>query len=145
MNITVRWQNYRNVGQIRVARARDQKGRGNKRVFWLWKENKRSPYGDVILCILTVVMGTQPWTHVIKLQKTQYTNELPRGQRIHLPMQEMWVWSLSQEDPLKNEMATHSSILAWEIPWTEPGRLQSMSCKELDMTERLSLHTNMHT
>ena len=39
-------------------------------------------------------------------------------------MQETWVQSLGQEDPLKKEMATHSSILAWNIPWTvEPGRL----------------------
>ena len=38
----------------------------------------------------------------------------------------MWVQSLGQEDPLEKEMATHSSILAWRIPWTEePGRLQS--------------------
>ena len=43
----------------------------------------------------------------------------------------MWILSLSQEDPLKEEMATHSSILAWEIPWTEePGRLQSMGSQE---------------
>ena len=42
-------------------------------------------------------------------------------------MQETWVRSLGQEDPLEKEMATHSSILAWRIPWTEkPGRLQSM-------------------
>ena len=42
-------------------------------------------------------------------------------------MQETWVRSLGWEDPLEKEMATHSSILAWEIPWTEdPGRLQSM-------------------
>ena len=42
-------------------------------------------------------------------------------------MQELRVWSLGQEDPLEEEMATHSSILAWEIPWTEePGELQSM-------------------
>ena len=41
--------------------------------------------------------------------------------------QETQVWSLSWEDPLEKEMATHSSILAWEIPWTEePGELQSM-------------------
>ena len=41
-------------------------------------------------------------------------------------MQEMRVQSLGGEDPLKKEMATHSSILAWEIPWTEqPGGLQS--------------------
>ena len=38
----------------------------------------------------------------------------------------MWVRSLGEEDPLEEEMATHSSILAWKIPWTEePGRLQS--------------------
>ena len=39
-------------------------------------------------------------------------------------MQETWIWSLGQEDPLEKEMATHASILAWEIPWTEePGGL----------------------
>jgi len=45
----------------------------------------------------------------------------------HLPaMWETQVRSLGQEDPLEKEMATHSSILAWRIPWTEePGRLQS--------------------
>ena len=42
-------------------------------------------------------------------------------------MQETWVQSLGREDLLEKEMATHSSILAWKIPWTEePGRLQSM-------------------
>ena len=42
-------------------------------------------------------------------------------------MQETWVQTLGQEDPLEKEMATHSSILAWEIPWSEePGGLQSM-------------------
>ena len=40
-------------------------------------------------------------------------------------IQKMWVQSLGQEDPLEKETASHSSILAWEIPWTEkPGRLQ---------------------
>ena len=43
-------------------------------------------------------------------------------------MQEMWVQSLGQEDPLEEGMATHSSILAWKIPWTEEaGRPQSMA------------------
>ena len=63
-------------------------------------------------------------------------------------MQEAWVRSLGQEDPLEKEMATHSSMLAWKIPWTEkPGRLQSMGlvptdvlCKESDTTERLHFH-----
>ena len=50
-------------------------------------------------------------------------------------MQETPVQSLGQEDPLEEEMATHSNILAWRIPWTEePGGLQSMGHKELDMT-----------
>ena len=44
-----------------------------------------------------------------------------------LAMQETWVQSLSQEDPLAKGKATHSIILAWEIPWTEePGGLQSV-------------------
>ena len=48
-------------------------------------------------------------------------------------MWETWVRSMGQEDPLEEEMADHSSILAWRILWTEePGGLQS---KELDMTE----------
>ena len=46
-------------------------------------------------------------------------------------MQEMWVWLLGQEDPLEEEMATHSSILAWEIPRAEElGRLQSMGSQK---------------
>ena len=46
--------------------------------------------------------------------------------RISLPVQETWVQSLTQENPLEKEMATHASILAWEIPWTEElGWLQS--------------------
>ena len=49
--------------------------------------------------------------------------------------QETQVWSLVREDPLKKEMATRSSILAWRIPWTEEsGRLQSMGSQESDMT-----------
>ena len=47
-------------------------------------------------------------------------------------MQETQVRSLGQEDPLEKEMATHSSILAWKIPWTEePGRLQSMGSQRV--------------
>ena len=49
-----------------------------------------------------------------------------------------WVWSLGQEDPLENGMATLSSILTWRIPWTEgPGRLQSMGLQS-DRTEWLT-------
>ena len=50
-------------------------------------------------------------------------------------MQETWVQSLGWEDPLEKRMATHSSILAWRITWTEePGGLQSMGLQR-DMTE----------
>ena len=56
-------------------------------------------------------------------------------------MWETWVQPLGWEDRLEKEMATHSSILAWRIPWMEElGGLQSMGCKESDMTERLHFH-----
>ena len=55
-------------------------------------------------------------------------------------MQKTWVQSLGQEDPLEKGMATHSSIIAWEIPWTEEsGKLQSIGCGESDTTEQLTL------
>ena len=51
----------------------------------------------------------------------------------HLPtMQETWIRSLGQEDPLEKEMATHSTTLAWKIPWTEePSGLQSMESQRV--------------
>ena len=52
--------------------------------------------------------------------------------RIHLPMQETLVGSLGGEDPLEEEMATHSSILAWKITWTEElGGAQSMGSQRV--------------
>ena len=61
---------------------------------------------------------------------------------ICLPMPKAWVRSLGGEEPLEKEMAIHSSILAWKIPWTEkPGGLQYMvHTKELDTTEQLHFH-----
>ena len=48
-------------------------------------------------------------------------------------MPETWVQPLGWEDPLEEEMATHSSILGWEIPWTEePGGLQSMGSQRVE-------------
>ena len=53
-------------------------------------------------------------------------------------MWETWVRSLGWEDPLEKEMAAHSSILAWKIPWTEePGRLQSMGSQRVRQDQRL--------
>ena len=57
-------------------------------------------------------------------------------------MQQTWVQSLGQEDPLEKEVASHSCVLAWRISWTEePGGLQSFGHKELDTTEQLTLFT----
>ena len=84
-------------------------------------------------------MGLQSWTqlkqlsmhaHMYIYMKSESESEWASlvAQRLKpLPaMRETWVQSLGQEDPLEKEMASHSSILAWRIPWTEePGGLQS--------------------
>ena len=58
-------------------------------------------------------------------------------------MQETWVWSLGQEDPLQEGMATHSSILALRIPWTEErGGLQSLGSQSQKWLKQLSMHTH---
>jgi len=57
-------------------------------------------------------------------------------------MQETRVWSLGRDDPLEKEMATHSSVLAWRIPWTkEPGRLQSMGSQRAGHSWKWLTHT----
>ena len=69
---------------------------------------------------------------------------LPRKLRICLPTQGMWGQSLGREDPLEKEIATHPSILAWEIPWTEePGGLQSVGLQK--SCTRLSNYTTITT
>ena len=63
--------------------------------------------------------------------------------KICLPVQEMWVPSLGREDPLEEEMATHTSFLAWEVPWTkEPGGLQSMGLQRVrcDLVTKQTQH-----
>ena len=65
---------------------------------------------------------------------TQMVKDLPA-------MQETWVQSLGWEDPLEKEMATHPSILAWRIPWTEePGGLQSRGGQESDRLDNSHFH-----
>ena len=57
---------------------------------------------------------------IVSIMVAQRLKRLP-------PVQETWVQSLGQEDPLEKEMVTHSSILAWRTPWTEkPGRLHTV-------------------
>ena len=79
-------------------------------------------------------------TNQLKLSNVNYS-AFPGGSAVkNLPEMEetqaIRARSLGCEDPLKEGMTTHSSNLAWKIPWTkEPGGLQSLGCKELDMTE----------
>ena len=76
--------------------------------------------------LLIVCLATANWNLV---EPTRCQVGFPDGSVVKNPpaIQEMWGQSLDQEDPLENEMTIHSSILAWEIPWTEkPGELQSM-------------------
>ena len=64
--------------------------------------------------------------HFFKKVMVRGPSQVSQWQRIRLPVQEMQVQCLGQEDLLEKEMATHSSTLAWRIPWTEePGGLQS--------------------
>ena len=71
------------------------------------------------------ISGCNPLTQTVKNPPTM--QEMRREPQVR---------PLGQKDPLEEEMATHSSILAWEIPWTEdPGGLQSRGHKELDTTE----------
>ena len=64
---------------------------------------------------------------------TSFEASLVAQMEKHLPaVREMWVRSLGQEGALEKEMATHSSVLAWRIPWTEePGGLQSMGSQKV--------------
>ena len=77
--------------------------------------------------------GTQ-WTGVINLETISIILSFPGGSAVKNPpaMQELQVQSLGRDDPLEEGMATHSSILAWIIPWTEEsGGLQSMGLQRV--------------
>ena len=84
----------------------------------------------------------RPFTHIF-IYRNIFWASLVAQRLKRLPgMRETWVWSLSWEDPLEKEMATHSSTLAWRIPWMEePGRLQSMGLQRVghDWATSLSL------
>ena len=78
------------------------------------------------------------WTWLSMSLEAQMVRNLPA-------MQETWVWSVGQEDPLEKGMAIHSSILAWRIPWTGEWQLMGYSpwgCKESDTTEQLTTATS---
>ena len=89
-----------------------------------------------------IILQSSHWKHLLSPSTT-------KARRLkHLPaMKETWVRSLGREDPLEKEMATHSSILAWRIPWSEElGGLQSMGSQRVghDWGTSLSLSLSAH-
>ena len=89
-------------------------------LFWLEKkfwQNKKiytcvyDIYGIFINILLHI-------SFIYPIVNYTWASQVAQWQRTHLPVQEMQVWFLGQEDPLEKEMANHSSIVAWEIPWT---------------------------
>ena len=91
--------------------------------------------------ILSRAEHTHNRTDIILSVTTSYYVFFPSSSAAKNPpvLQETWVPSLDQEDPLEKEMAIHSSILVWEIPGTEgPGRLQSMGSQKNKVSEWLS-------
>ena len=116
---------------------------------------------------VVLVSSDYTWTiHRVSLESCQHTVTtvwlFPKTVRVHLSplllilscaslvaeavkrlstMQKTWVWSLGREDSLEKEMASHSSTLAWNIPWTEkPGRLQSMGSQKVGCDWATSLY-----
>ena len=104
--------------------------------------------------MIALIMVVQLYKYTKKHGIVHFKNVTCAGRELHInragflvaqsvtnppATQETWVRSLGWGDPLEKEMATNSSMLAWEIPWTEvPGGLQSMGSQELDTTEQLN-------
>ena len=94
-----------------------------------------------------MMLNDLPWrrTEIILLFLRLHPSTVPPVAQMvkRLPaMWDTWVQSLNWEDPLEKETATHSSTLAWEVPWTEePGRLQSVGSQS---QTRLSNFTSLH-
>ena len=99
--------------------------------FWLLQKRQYSLFYTVLNCIVISILMTL-WV-VTFILICLLNCEIPRARQASLvaqrlknlpAVQETWVWCLGWEDPLEKGMATHSSILAWKIPWTEvPGGL----------------------
>ena len=91
-----------------------------------------------IKCLTVSIVSPSICHEVMGLDAMIFQSASLVAQRLmHVPaMQETWVRSLGQEDALEKAMASHSSILAWRIPWTEePGGYSPWGCKESDTTE----------
>ena len=132
---------------------RSNSGLPHRRQFLLPAEPQRKPKNTGVgsLSLLQGIFLTQESTWgLLHCRRILYQLRYEEAQVVknRLPMQEtreMWVWSMGWEDLLEEVMATHFSILAWRILWTEePSWPQSMGHKELDTTE-VTWHAHMHT
>ena len=124
---------------------------------WWWVFSVQEEIMRAHLCwaLSCRTLPTGPWTHGRPAHYFETKFGLDWASLMaqmvkNLPaMQETWVWTLGWEDSLEKGMATHTSILAWRIPWTEePGRLQPMG-SQTDrhdwMTKRAHARTHTHT
>ena len=130
-----------------VGRIAGKRRRGWQRMRWLdghhWlngHESEQTPgdgegQGSLVCCSPWGRKGSDTTERLNNTQDIQ-TSLVAQAVKNLPAMQETWVWSLGQEDTLEKGMASHSSIVAWKIPWTnEPGQLQSTGCTESDTTE----------
>ena len=105
---------------------------GAERVLWKWSEFLNSVLGKLTGVSYSYTLKYVWLTTLICVIWTFELVSLVAQMVKHLPaVRESWVWSLGWKDPLKKEMATHSSTLTWKIAWTgEPGRLQPMGSQK---------------
>ena len=91
-----------------------------------------STYTYTINVVYIIYVHTQTPTHIYVCVYTHTTSLVAQRVKHLSTMRETWVRSLGREDPLEEEMAIHSSTIAWKFPWTEePGRLQSMGSQRV--------------
>ena len=113
---------------------------GNKLIGYKGSSIKKSKFAFSMFQPLN--QSLEIWSNVSRvaqwiLEPSILAGGFPRGSVVKNPpamheTKETWVWSLSREDPLEEGLATHSSILAWEIAWPEePGGLQSMGLQRV--------------
>ena len=139
------------AGRLTVAEAKCDNGLGQacgcRPGKGEQKEKRHSLCVDSPQCSVSTTLSLTPTPeHTSRIPMTQicthtcththgWASLVAQRWRVCLSMQQTWVRSLGQEDPLENKMANYSSILVWAIPWTEePGELQSMGSREWDTT-----------
>ena len=93
---------------------------------------ERSPLVDMMVIHQRTHFAENFIVHKWIWERSAWASLVAQRYRICLPMQETMAWSLCLEDPQEEDMTTHSSILTWEIPWTEePGGLRSMGLQNV--------------